>query len=76
MREYSWGPSDSSATAFSIVTKDGKVSRASAVWVLNDGLHFTGAGTAGGTLALDTIDMESTRRLNEEAGLTWPFAAR
>jgi hypothetical protein len=76
MREYSWpGQPAHSATQFSIASKDGQVRRAVAVWVLNDGLHYAGGpGSPGGTLALDTIDMQLTRRLNAEAGLTWPLA--
>ena len=76
MREYSWNVPATSATAFLIVSKNGDVRRAAAVWVLDDGLHFAGAGADGGVLPLDSIDAQRTRRLNEEAGLTWPLAAR
>lgn len=78
MHEYSW-PEESphSATAFSIVLKDGQVRRAAAVWVLNDGLHYAGVrGSPAGTLAFNAIDMQRTSRLNAEAGLTWPLVDR
>jgi hypothetical protein len=77
IQEYSWpGLPVSSATAFSIVLKNGDVLRAVAVWMQGDRLHYAGTGAAGGTLALDAIDIESTRKINAQAGLTWPSEAR
>ena len=77
IHEYAWpGAPAGSAAAFMIVLKDGQVRRAAAVWMLDDGLHYTGAGDAGGRLALAEIDMESTRKLNAEAGLVWRAGAR
>ena len=76
MHEYSWPRQNApSVKAFFIVSKDGQVRRAVAIWVLNDELHYAGVpGSPCGTVPLDAVDMERTRRLNAEEGLTWPIA--
>lgn len=76
IHEYSWvGAPTSSGALFSIVLKDGEVRRAAAVWIADDGLHYAGAG-GGGKLSMAAMDLESTRRLNAQAGLIWPIAGR
>jgi len=68
--EYSWPDSGSgSATAFAIVSKDGTVHRAIAVWVQDDNLCFTTPHGIGQQLPLNEVDGKATTRINAELKL-------
>jgi hypothetical protein len=58
---------------FAIVSKDGTVCHARALWVQDSIVHFTTADGSGGQLPLDGIDRESTRRANAEHNLRLPL---
>ena len=74
VQEYSWPDSDSgSATAFAIVSKDGTVHRAAAVWVQDDSLCFTTPNGIGEHLALNDVDGKATTRINAELKLKLPM---
>jgi hypothetical protein len=67
-REYQWpaSASDSSATTFSIVSKDGQVQLATAVWVQDNALcYFTPDGRKG-RIQIGSVDRQSTRQRNAE----------
>jgi len=67
MREYHWpssGSEDSSATTFSLVSKDGRVQSATAVWVQGNALCYYTPDQSTGRMLIDSIDRESTRQLN------------
>jgi len=70
LHEYNWPASASDrASAFSLVSKDSKVSRAIAVWIQDGALHYeTEEGTVR-SMTLESIDREATRKLNAESGL-------
>ena len=74
VREYSWPDSASgSATAFAIVSKDGTVHRAIAVWVQDDSLCFTTLHGVGQQLPLNDVDGKATTRINAELKLKLPM---
>lgn len=73
---YNWPAASPSAAAFVIVTRDGQVRRAAAVWRTGAVLHFSGLDRREGSVKLDFIDSEATHRLNAAAGLAWPLALR
>ena len=74
VREYSWPDSGSDgATAFAIVSKDGTVHRAIAVWVQNDSLCFTTPQGIGQQLSLNEVNGKATTRLNAELKLKLPM---
>jgi hypothetical protein len=74
VREYSWPDSGSrGATAFAIVSKDGTVHRAIAVWVQDDSLCFTTPNGIGEHLALNDVDGKATTRINAELKLKLPM---
>jgi hypothetical protein len=58
---------------FTIVSKDGTVSRARVLWVQDSMVHFTAADGSGGQLPLDGVDRESTHRANAEHNLRLPL---
>jgi hypothetical protein len=66
MREYHWpsSGSDSSATTFSFVSKDGRVQSATAVWVQGNALFYYTPDHSTGRILIDSIDREATRQLN------------
>ena len=66
LRQYSWHSSerDSSATTFSIVSNDGWVQLAAAVWVQGNALCYYGPDHSTGRIPLDSIDREATRQRN------------
>jgi hypothetical protein len=76
-REYNWpsANSDSGASAFSIVTKDGADHPAIAVWVQDGFLHYTAPDGAAGRLPIDSIDREATWRRNRDKHLKLPLPA-
>jgi hypothetical protein len=72
--EYSWPDSGSgSATAFTIVSKDGAVHRAIAVWVQDERLCFTTPQGVGQQLSLTEVDGKATTRTNAELKLKLPM---
>jgi len=74
VREYSWPDSgNGSATAFAIVSKDGKVHRAIAVWVQDERLCFTTPQGVGQQLSLTEVDGKATTRTNAELKLKLPM---
>lgn len=67
MREYHWPSSNSensSATTFSLVSKDGRVQSAIAVWVQGNALCYYTPDQSTGRMPIDSIDREATRQLN------------
>jgi hypothetical protein len=72
--EYSWPDSGSgSATAFAIVSKDGTVHRALAVWLQDESLCFTTPQGIGQQLPLTQVDGKATTRINAELKLKLPM---
>jgi len=70
LREYSWPESGGrSGNAFAIVSKDGTVQRAIAVWVQDDHLCFVTPDGLGRQLLLNDVDRENTTRINSELKL-------
>jgi len=71
VHEYHWpsSPSDSSATTFSIVSKDGRVQSASAVWVQDDALGYVTPDGSESRMPMDSIDRQATRQRNAEKQL-------
>lgn len=71
MREYHWpsSGSDSSATTFSLVAKEGRVQSATAVWVQGNALCYYTPHHSTGRMLVDSIDREATRQLNAEKQL-------
>jgi hypothetical protein len=77
IREYSWPNTGGNSTArFAIVSKDGQVRFAAAVWLQNGAVYFTDLNGNTVRADLNTVDMESTRKLNVQAGLRWPVDMR
>lgn len=69
-REYNWPASDSDPGAvFSIVSKDGSVRQAIAVWTQDTTLCFTAPDGTGGQLPISSVHRESTYRVNTEKKL-------
>jgi hypothetical protein len=59
--------------SFSIVSKDGTVFRARALWVQDSIVHFTTVDGSVGQLPLGGVDRESTHRANAEHNLSLPL---
>jgi len=78
VQEYSWPPdSDSgSAATFAIVSKDGTVHRALAVWIQDESLCFTTPNGIGQQLPLNEVDGKATTRKNAELKLKLPMPLR
>jgi len=71
IREYHWPDAGSTPSAtFSLVSKDGVVRLALAVWAQDNELRFTALDGASGRLSLDAVDRDATARLNAEKHLT------
>jgi len=68
VREYHWpsSGSDSNATTFSIVSRDGRVESASMVWVQDNAVCFVTPDGDQGRIPLDSIDRKATRQRNAE----------
>jgi hypothetical protein len=74
MHQYEWPDAGvPPATAFSIVSKDGVVRLAIAVWVQDNALLFTATDGTRGQVALSTINREATDRLNADKHLKSPL---
>ena len=71
IHEYHWpsSPSDSSAASFSIVSKDGRVQSAIALWVQDDALHYVTPDGSESRMPIDSIDRQATRQRNAEKQL-------
>ena len=71
VHEYNWpsSPSDSSAASFSIVSKDGRVQSATAVWVQDDTLRYVTPDGSESRMPIDSIDRQATRQRNAEKQL-------
>jgi hypothetical protein len=70
VREYVWPDSRGKAgSPFSIVSKDGTVRFAIAVWVQTGVVHFTAPDGRAGQLALNAVDRRATAQLNAEKRL-------
>lgn len=73
IHEYSWPDSGpAGASAFAIVSKDGTVHRALAVWVQDNSLCFAAPNGGGRRLSLNDIDGPATTRMNAELKLKLP----
>lgn len=70
MHEYNWptSPNDPNA-AFALVTKDATVRFAIAVWSQDGVVHYVTREASQGSVPLDAIDRQATRRLNAEKQL-------
>jgi len=76
VHEYQWPTSeDNPAAVFSIVTKDGTVHRAIAVWAQDGAVCFFTPEGAGGQLPIGTVDRERTQQLNAAHRLKLPLPA-
>ena len=65
LHKYTWPESGSDPAAlFSIVSKDGIVHTAVAVWVQSDIVHYITPEDHDGRLALDSVDREATHSAN------------
>jgi hypothetical protein len=73
VRTYVWADADASANqpanTFAIVTKDGAMRSAIAVWAEGSQLHFKAAEGGSGRVPLDAIDRAATLRINSQRGL-------
>jgi hypothetical protein len=71
MLEYHWPSSDSgsSATTYSIVSKDGRVLLAAAVWVKDNALCYYTPDHSTGRIRIDSIDRQATRQRNGQQQL-------
>jgi len=65
--------SDGPGPLFSIVSKDGTVFRARALWVQVSIVHFTTVDGGVGQLPLDGVDRESTHQANADRNLKLPL---
>jgi hypothetical protein len=67
LQVYHWAETPASPQAiFSIVSRDGVVHRALAVWVQDNELRYTAANGAAGRMAAGAIDCAATARLNAQ----------
>jgi len=74
--EYNWpDAAKSGAGHFALVSSDGSVRFAVAVWVQDGRLQYTQTDGTAGSAPLDTIDREATRRLNAENRLSFSLPA-
>jgi hypothetical protein len=65
LQSYTWPESGSDpAAVFAIISKDGIVRPAVAVWVQGDVVHYITPEDHDGRLALDSVDREATRSTN------------
>ena len=73
VREYNWPSfsSDSSATTFSIISKDGRVQSASMVWVQDDAVCYATPDGGQDRMPIDSIDRKATRQRNADQQLNW-----
>jgi hypothetical protein len=71
VRTYVWpdAPEPQSANTFAILSKDGGMRSAIAVWVDGGQLHYKTADGGGGRVPIGQIDREATVRANAERGL-------
>jgi hypothetical protein len=71
VNEYHWPPSGDkpSAATYSIVSKDGRVESATAVWVQGDALCYVKPGGGQGRTPIVSIDRQHTRQRNAEKQL-------
>jgi hypothetical protein len=71
VHEYNWpsSPSDSSAASFSIVSKDGRVQSAIAVWAQDDTLCYVTPDGSESRMPIDSIDRQATLQRNVEKQL-------
>jgi hypothetical protein len=68
--EYNWpAPANEAAQVFSLVSRNGTVQFAIAVWMQDDVLHYVAPDLSLGRTGLDAIDRDATRRLNAQSGL-------
>ena len=71
MREYHWpsAASDASAKTYSIVSKDGHVQSATAVWVQDNAVCYYTPDRSTGRMPIDSIDLEATHQRNADKQL-------
>lgn len=75
--EYHWPDTGApSATSFAIISRDGAVRYAIAVWAQDGLLCYTDPGGASVHIAFNAIDREATERVNAERGLKLWLANR
>ena len=71
MQVYHWAESgDNPQATFSIVSRDGVVRHAVAVWVQDSEVRYTAVNGAAGRMAASAIDCEATGRLNTQQQLS------
>jgi hypothetical protein len=77
VRTYVWSDADANANqpanTFAIVTKDGAMRSAIAVWMDGNQLHYKATEGGGGRVPLDAIDRAATLRANAQRGLKLPL---
>ena len=66
IHEYQWPSSgnDSGVTTFSVVTKDGRVQSATAVWFQGDELCYFRSDGSKGRMPIDSVDRRATHQRN------------
>ena len=71
VRTYVWADADTvqSANTFAIVSKDGAMRSAIAVWVDGGQVHYKTAEGGAGRVPISQIDREATVRANAQRGL-------
>ena len=67
--EYNWHGTESASDSFSIALKDGTVRFVRLVWMQEGALHYTSKDGAEGSIVIESIDKDTTRRLNAEKGI-------
>ena len=71
MQIYHWAESGGDPQAnFSIVSRDGVVHQAAAVWLQDSDVRYTTANGGAGRMALAAVDCEATNRLNAQHQLS------
>ena len=73
--EYKWPAADNRLGALGVVSKDGTVRLAVAMWTQDGMLHYVTKDGVAERIAIDALDHEAMRRLNAENRLPTPLPA-
>lgn len=75
LHEYKWPDSGDTAAQFAIISKNGEMHSAVAVWVQGNNIHYVKKDDTAGVLALDSVDREATDSANAARHLVLPLPA-
>lgn len=64
LHEYKWPDSGDTAAMFAIISKNGEMRSAVAVWVQGNTIHYVTKDNTSGVLALDSVDRPATDSAN------------